>query len=360
MIDSTDIIFNEILGKNGNLGQIILNRPAALNALTQNMIQQISAKLTQWSNDNHIKAVIILGAGDRAFCAGGDIRQLYDIGKIKPTDALTFFYDEYRLNYQIKYFNKPYISFLDGITMGGGAGISVHGSHRIATERFLFAMPETGIGFFTDIGASQFLSHSPGNTGIYCGLTGARIKAADAHYMGIVNHIISHDQLDNVINTLAETEFTSTEKHRVCEILQQFDTTSSQHPPIAEHIKEIESCFSAKSVEEIISLLHKNNSSWCQETAKILSTKSPTSLKIVLEQLKRGMHLDFANCMQMEYCLAQHFLRSHDLYEGIRAVLVDKDQKPQWDPANLADVNDEIVQAYFTSENPSLTLGTLN
>lgn len=355
MINSQDILFNEITGKGGNLGQIILNRPTALNALTQNMIQQISAQLTHWSVDNHIKAVIIQGAGDRAFCAGGDIRKLHDIGKTKPAEALTFFYDEYRLNYQIKCFNKPYISFLDGITMGGGAGVSVHGSHRIATERFLFAMPETGIGFFTDIGASHFLSHCPEYTGIYCGLTGARIKAADAHYMGIINYIIPHTQVENVINTLAETAFSHAEKHRVCEILQQFET-APEHPPISEHINEIENCFNAKSVEEIVTLLHKNNTDWCQETARILLTKSPTSLKVVLEQLNRGKHLDFAKCMQMEYGLVQHFLHGHDLYEGIRAVLVDKDQHPKWNPAKLEEVTNETIQAYFISENPPLPL----
>lgn len=355
MINSNDIIFNEIPGKGGNLGQIILNRPAALNALSQAMIQQMSAQLTIWLSEDHIKAVIIRGAGDRAFCAGGDIRQLYEIGKTNPTEALTFFYDEYRLNYQIKYFAKPYISFLDGITMGGGAGVSVHGSHRIASERFLFAMPETGIGFFTDIGASYFLSNCPGSTGIYCGLTGARIKAADAHFMGIINYIIPHAKLDDVVNTLAETEFIHTTNQQVSEVLRRF-TVSPEHSPLTDHYDEIDNYFAVNTVEEILTLLYKNNSPWCQETAKILLTKSPTSLKVILEQLHRGAHLDFAACMQMEYGLVQHFLRSHDLYEGIRAVLVDKDQKPQWEPANLTDVNKDTVLSYFEPVSPPLPL----
>lgn len=355
MINSDDIIFNEIPGRNGDLGQIILNRPTALNALTHAMIQQLANQLTKWSNTDHIKAVIIQGAGEKAFCAGGDIRKIYEVGKINPDVALKFFYDEYRLNHQIKCFNKPYISFLDGITMGGGAGVSVNGSHRIATERFTFAMPETGIGFFTDIGASYFLSRCPDNMGIYLGLTGARIKAADAFYTGIINHIVPHEKLDDVINHLAEAELNHSAFQQTSEILQQFSMTP-ELPSLAEHRNTVAKCFNAKTVEEILFALNQQNSPWCQDVAKIISTKSPTSLKIILEQLHRGANLDFASCMQMEYGLVKHFLAGHDLYEGIRAVLVDKDQNPKWNPANLSDVRDEIINVYFEPATPALLL----
>lgn len=355
MINSNDIIFNEIKGNGGDLGQIILNRPAALNALTQTMLQQMAVKLAQWSSADHIKAVIIRSASDRAFCAGGDIRALYELGQQKPDAALTFFYDEYRLNYQIKNFNKPYIALLDGITMGGGAGVSVHGSHRIATERFIFAMPETNIGFFTDIGASYFLSRCPGNSGIYLALTGTRIKAADAYYTGIINHIIPHEKLNDAVNTLAETALHDAAHQQVSAILKQFSTTA-EHPPLIDHQQEIDHCFGAKTVTEIIALLNQQNASWCQETAKILSTKSPTSLKIIKEQLHRGAQMEFADCMKMEYGLVKHFLHRHDLYEGIRAVLVDKDHKPQWQPSRLEEVGDELVQSYFTPVVPELLL----
>ncbi len=355
MMNSEDIIFNEIAGKGGNLGQIILNRPAALNALTQTMIQQMAKQLTEWSSADHIKAVIIRGAGDKAFCAGGDIRKLYDVGKINPAEALTFFYDEYRLNYQIKCLKKPYISFLDGITMGGGAGVSVHGSHRVATERFVFAMPETGIGFFTDIGGSYFLSRCPDNMGIYFGLTGARIKTADAFYAGIINHIIPQTKLDAVINQLAETEFDQSAHQQTSDILQQFSVTP-ETPSLINHRDDIKNCFAANTVEEILDLLNQNNSTWCQEAVKIMSTKSPTSLKIVLEQIHRGAKLEFASCMQMEYGLVKHFLAGHDLYEGIRAVLVDKDQNPHWNPAKLSDVSNEIINIYFEPIEPALPL----
>jgi enoyl-CoA hydratase/carnithine racemase len=388
-----EILFSEISGINGNLGCIILNRPTALNSLSQSMIIKMSKQLHAWALAKHIKAVVIRGAGDRAFCAGGDLRELYEGGRSGASNITDFFKHEYCLNYQIQQFPKPYIALLDGITMGGGVGVSVHGSHRIATEKFTFAMPETGIGFFPDVGGSYFLPRCPGKTGIYCGLTGARLKAADALYIGVVNHIIPSAKLDEVISTLAATDFADLSKLKdtdasvtidhsaitnngrsvngnghfvntpaispvnrlVTEILNSFSMTTDQ-PPLAANRRMIDQCFAATTVEEIIQLLQQQKTTWCDETVKVLASKSPTSIKVTLEQLLRGMHFDFPSCMQMEFAMVHHFLGQHDLYEGIRAVVIDKTQSPQWQPVQLKEVTREMVNSYFVAPPSPLPL----
>lgn len=350
-----EIVFSEIQGKDGNLGCILLNRPAALNALTEMMIQKMSIQLHDWALAENIKAVIIRGAGDRAFCAGGDIRKIYDAGKTNDPNIAHFFYNEYCLNYEIKQFPKPYIAFLDGITMGGGVGISVHGSHRVATERFLFAMPETGIGFFPDVGGSYFLPRCTDHTGIYCGLTGARLKAADAIHIGIVDHYINSAKIEEIISALATTSFGNNAKQAVTDILNNFNESISP-APILENSRYIDKCFNGSTVEEILVKLEEQQSAWCNDVIQTLLTKSPTSLKVTLEQLHRGKHHDFAACMQMEFNLVQHFLTGHDFYEGVRAVIVDKDQKPQWQPDKLDVVTNESVKKYFESTATVLPL----
>jgi enoyl-CoA hydratase len=202
----SEILFEKMPGQVGALGLITLNRPQALNALSHEMIIKMYQQLIHWKEDAEVKAIVIQGAGEKAFCAGGDIRKVYDA---KNDEALTmkqFFWDEYRLNSLIHHYSKPYIALLNGITMGGGVGVSLHGSHRVATEKFLFAMPETGIGFFPDIGGSYFLSRCKGRMGIYLGLTGARIKAADALYLNIANHFVGAEKLAELISVLAASD----------------------------------------------------------------------------------------------------------------------------------------------------------
>lgn len=355
MNTENEIIFSEIKGNKGNLGSILLNRPSALNALSETMIQKMSVQLHDWALSSDIKAVIIRGAGDRAFCAGGDLRRIYDAGTANQPNLASFFFNEYCLNFEIKQFPKPYIAFLDGITMGGGVGISVHGSHRVATEKFLFAMPETGIGFFPDVGGSYFLPRCLDNTGIYCGLTGARLKAADALHIGMVNHVMPSAKIEETISKLAATEFTENAHQSVTDILQIFCDTPTT-APIEEHLHCIAKCFEGKTVEEIIIKLEEQNTNWCNDLVKTLLTKSPMSLKITLEQLHRGRHLDFAACMQMEYALVQHFLTGHDFYEGVRALIVDKDQNPQWQPDKLDKISVEEVKKYFAASPTLLPL----
>ena len=341
-----EIVFAALPGKGGNIGHILLNRPKALNALTKEMCQALRGQLKQWQKDKHIKAVIIQGEGERAFCAGGDIRSLYYEGKDNPQAALDFFRHEYRMNASIYHFDKPYISFLDGITMGGGAGVSMHGSHRVATERLLYAMPETGIGFFPDIGAGYFLSRMTERIGHYLGLTGERISAGDAYHFGMVTHLIHSAEQAEVIRAITESSFTAQDNDIVSDIIDQFTITM---PPaeLVEHHRVIANSFDGKSVEEIIIKLQAIHSEWALTTLEKLKSKSPTSLKVTFEQLRRAVNMSFDDIMNMELNIAAQFLKTPDFYEGVRAAIIDKDQSPQWRPDRLEQVTEDKVQTYF-------------
>lgn len=322
-----------------NAGLITLNRPQALNALTAGMVRDIHSQLIDWQDDDRVRHVVITAAGDKAFCAGGDIRQLYDWGLAKDPAFIDFYRTEYLLNIFIKRYPKPYIAIMDGITMGGGVGISVHGSHRVATERLTFAMPETGIGLFPDVGGTYFLPRCPGKLGILLGLTGHRLKVADALFAGVATHFVSAEDCSALVDRLA--------------IADNVDDCLSQHAqdfayaPLAEHKKDIDRHFGANNVEEIVSSLHESGSEWARKTAGIMATKSPTSQKITLEQLTRGAMNDFEACMQIEFRIVNRIFDGHDFFEGIRAVVIDKDQTPKWQPDCLAQVSGDAVARYF-------------
>jgi enoyl-CoA hydratase/carnithine racemase len=345
--DMGEILFSELSGKNGNIGEITLNRPKALNALTTNMCYQLRTQLIEWQQNSRIKAVIIRGAGDRAFCAGGDIRALYADGKENQDAAVDFFRHEYAMNREIFHFTKPYISFLHGITMGGGAGVSIHGSHRVTNEQLIFAMPETGIGFFPDIGAGCFLSRLENKMGYYLGLTGDRIGAADAKWLGLVTHIIPPEKQNDAIAALTDTEFSADAKKQVSQILDAFAVKPST-PRLSEYQQQITDCFSAESVEEVMLRLEENNSEWSLAVTKTLLTKSPISLKVTFEQLKRSEQMKFDEIMQMEFNIALQFLHTADFFEGVRAAVIDKDQNPQWNPPLLDEVSQAHVAAFFS------------
>lgn len=342
-----EVLFEEIPGNGGRIGLITLNRPQALNALTHNMCRLIETKLHYWAEDQQIKAVVVQGVGEKAFCAGGDIRHLYDLGKKEKYDeAMQFFEDEYRLNYRISHYEKPYIAFMDGITMGGGMGLSIHGAFRVGTERLTMAMPETGIGFFPDIGGTYFLSRCPDETGTYLGLTGARIDAADALYINLIDHVVAAYRLPELLNMLIETEFSPEEPEIVTGILKRFNTPTEASELYC-HRDIIETCFSMDTVEAIIEALKAHQAPWYQQAVENIKKKSPLSLKVTLEALRRGLTMDLKRCQEMEYNLCYHFFRDHDFYEGVRALLVDKDKNPQWQPASLDRVSKEKVCSYF-------------
>ena len=329
-----------------SLAFITLNRPQALNALTFEMVTSLYQQLKEWENNPNVKAVVIQNTGNKAFCAGGDIKQVYE-NRDHPNKGNQFFWREYQLNHYIHHYPKPYIALLDGITMGGGVGISLHGNtYRIATANFTFAMPETGIGFFPDVGGTYLLSRCPGYTGTYLALTGARLKAADAIILGLIDYFIPAEKKPLLNETLVSTKFTSNTQADIKTVIQSYNST----PPAAsltEHRQLIDECFKFDTLENILAALQQQDNEWSTHTLKTLQSKSPMSLKVTLQALRRATKLNFDQCMQMEYRLATHFLANNDFYEGVRAVLVDKDQKPKWQPNNIQAVTQEMVDTYF-------------
>jgi len=323
----------------GAVGLITLNRPKALNALTRGMCIAMKRQLEEWAADEAIKTVVIRAAGERAFCAGGDIRVLYDAGQRKSSDVLDFYRDEYRLNRAIRHFPKPYVALLQGIVMGGGVGVSVHGSHRVANETVTFAMPETGIGLFPDVGGSYFLPRLPGELGTYLGLTGERLKTADCLYAGVATHFVPSAQTEALLSALES----GTEPDLV---LRSF-VESPGEAPLAEKREAINRMFSEHSVDGILAALDDDGGAWARATAAIIRKKSPTSLKITLRQLREGRHLSFDDCMRMEYRIVCRVMAGHDFYEGVRAVVIDKDNAPKWRPAELDAVTEAQVSEYF-------------
>jgi enoyl-CoA hydratase/carnithine racemase len=346
MITTTDVLFSEVEGQGGKLGIITLNRPSVLNSLNHDMVVAMDAQLRLWSEAQRIKAVVIKAAEGRAFCAGGDIRLTYERMRSKDPLMTEFFRDEYQLNRLIFHYPKPYIALLDGITMGGGVGVSIHGSHRVATERLLFAMPETGIGFFPDVGGTYFLPRLPHYIGMYLGLTGARINAADCVAAGIATHLVKQENLDQIIDALAQQDLSYHANAVVSDVLNRFHLSpqTSQLMTLAQEISQI---FHADSMQKIMTNLQTNPSAFCQETMATLNKKSPTGLVVTLAALRQGAKMDFDDCMKQEFRLVTHFLLSHDFAEGIRAVIIDKDQSPQWQPKHITEIHENDLNTYF-------------
>lgn len=346
----SEIIFEELPGEHGNVGLITLNRPQVLNALNHDMFLALDAQLAVWEKKSDIKAVIIRAVEGRAFCAGGDIRSAYEKIRIQDPSIDEFFMNEYRMNSRIHHFPKPYIALLDGITMGGGAGISINGSHRIGTEKLLFAMPETSIGFYPDVGATYFLSRLPHHFGYYLGLVGARISYADCLALGLIQSVVKPDSLPAIIDAIKSAKISN--KNAITEILNAF-SIQAPSSDLLTHQQEIETCFSKPTMEDILDALENATSEWCQKTAAIIKTKSPMSLKVTLHALQEAEKINFDACMKTENILTSHFVRGHDFVEGIRAVIIDKDQKPQWKPSKLSEISSQEVMNYFKPLNES-------
>lgn len=335
MTEEAEVLFK----RKGALGLITLNRPKALNALTHGMCIAMKAQLDEWASDAAVKAVAVRGAGDRAFCAGGDIRVLYESGKAGTPYALEFYRDEYVLNATIKRYPKPYFALIHGIDMGGGVGVSVNGSHRVAGEGMVFAMPETGIGLFPDVGGSYFLPRCPGEIGMFLGLTGARLKTTDSLYAGIATHFVPASRWETLLATLSDGV---APEAALAELKDNAPDTF-----LAQHRATIDRIFVLNSVEEILVALDAEHTDWAQDTAKAIRSKSPTSLKIAFRQIREGRKLDFDDCMRMEYRMVNRIVAGHDFYEGVRAVIIDKDNAPKWQPAELSSVSPADVDAYF-------------
>lgn len=342
----TEVLFEEVAGIDGDLGVVTLNRPNVLNSLNLSMIIALSEQLKAWAKAEHIKAIVIRAAEGRAFCAGGDLRLTYERMRHHDAAMNEFFNYEYQLNRLIFHYPKPYIAFLDGITMGGGVGISIHGSHRVATDRLLFAMPETGIGFFPDVGGTYFLPRLRGHIGLYLGLTGARINCDDCVALGLAQHKVASERLPDILNALAQTSLTNNPRAVVTDVINEFSGGIGASKLI-ENQEAIDSSFTATTVEDILQVCQKSSNEFCKQAGAMILKKSPTSLKITLRALQNGMHMDFDACMQQEYRLVNRFLIGHDFLEGIRAVIIDKDQNPHWQPATLEEVTNDLIDPYF-------------
>jgi enoyl-CoA hydratase len=341
MTGEPEILFD----RRGAAGLVTLNRPQALNAVTLAMVRELAVRLAEWARDPAVTRVIVSGAGGRAFSAGGDIRALYELGRAgRQDEALTFWREEYLLNAFIKRFPKPYVALINGIDMGGGVGVSIHGSHRVAGEKFLFAMPEVGIGFFPDVGATWFLPRMPGETGTCCALTGERLKAGDAVATGLATHHVAAARFADLTDALCGAV-------PVDAVLGAFAEPPGE-APFAARRAVIDRLFAAGRVEDILSALDAEAASggadeWAGATAATIREKSPLSLKIALAQMRRGRTWSFDDCMRAEFRIVSRVVYGRDFYEGIRAAIIDKDGAPVWRPSRLADVTDAEVEAHF-------------
>ena len=336
-----------------NKGIITLNRPKALNSLNLSMINQIYPTLNKW-NDAKLDMVIIEGAGDKAFCAGGDVVAITTTSSEKRGTELQteFFKKEYQLNHLIGTLRIPYIALIDGITMGGGVGLSVHGKYRVATEKTTFAMPETGIGLFPDVGGSFFMPKLKGGLGMYLALTGFRLKGADCVHAGIATHICKQEDIKKLKAELLRLD--SCDDSDILELLNHYDAQFSKEKfCLEEKLPFINECFTKNSVESILECLQNSNEGWSKKTADGFKKLSPTSVKVTFEQMSRGKdYSTLKECLQMEYRLACRCCEDIDFYEGIRALLIDKDNNPKWHPNTLKDVTQDILDKYF-SELPN-------
>lgn len=330
------------------IGRITLSRPDALHALNEPMCAEILAALEHWRRDDDVLMVMIdHQEGTRGFCAGGDIRMLKESGAGDCSEARSFFATEYRMNAAIKSFPKPVLAIMDGVTMGGGVGLSVHGSHRIATEHTLFAMPETGIGLFPDVGGGWFLPRLSGELGTWLALTGSRLKGADVVAARIATHYMPSELINPLKKSILGADLSLGAAQMLNEILARLShavSTGSFEP----YLDEINTCFVGDDAETILSALEASGSAWAGQQAKFLRSKSPETVKLALRQLREGACCKtFEDNMRMEYRIGWRKVASHDFQEGVRAVIIDKDNMPVWSPAQLADVSEADIARYF-------------
>jgi len=327
----------------GSAGFVVLNRPKALNALNLEMVRALAEALDAWEDDPAVTRVVVTGAGEKAFCAGGDIRTLHDLGKAgRHDEMLAFWREEYVLNARIQGYSKPYVALVDGIVMGGGVGLSLHGSHRVAGERWLFAMPEVGIGFFPDVGATYALPRLPDRVGTYLALTGDRVGQADALALGLATHAVPSGAMAQLADALTGPE-------PVDAAIARFAVETGPGK-IWNERQAIAQCFGAATLPDVVARLTAAAEAGNVFAGKALATiraKSPTSVAIAFEQMRRGASLGFGEAMQLEFRIVSRIPKGHDFYEGVRAVVIDKDQSPTWRPAALEELDPEAVAAYF-------------
>ncbi|OBG83720.1 3-hydroxyisobutyryl-CoA hydrolase [Mycobacterium sp. E802] len=351
MTENEDVLVSVRSG----VGILTLNRPKAINSLTEPMVAAISEALHAWEHDDSVHTVLLTGAGERGLCAGGDVVALYHSAKAGGADARRFWYDEYLLNAYIGSYPKPYVALMDGIVMGGGVGVAAHGSVRVVTDTTKMAMPEVGIGFIPDVGGTYLLSRAPGALGLHAALTGAPFTGADAIAMGFADHYVPHDQLAAFTEALID------------EGVQKALAAYASEPPASPLVQQrdwIDACYAGETVADIVAALRAHGGTAADNiggtaadnAATLIATRSPVSLAVTLEAVRRAAKLEtLEDVLRQEYRTSCASLKSHDFVEGIRAQLVDKDRNPQWSPASIADVTGADVEAYFVPAEAELT-----
>ncbi|MBC7441077.1 MAG: enoyl-CoA hydratase/isomerase family protein [Ramlibacter sp.] len=335
IIDQPEIL----LRRSGRVGQIILNRPAAMNALTHAMITRISAVLTEWASDDSVRTVLLTGSGERGLCAGGDIVSIYRGAQGSGADAARFFADEYRLNAQIHRYPKRYLAVMDGIVLGGGVGVSGHAGIRVVTERTRLGMPETGIGFVPDVGGTYLLSRAPGELGTHLALTAAFATGADAIALGLADHFVPSHRIPELTRSLAGSD--------AVEAVRALADAPPPSPLLAER-DWIDRCYAFDDVRQILAALERSSAAAAHAAATLIRTKSPTALAVTLASLRRARALPSLEAvLEQEYRVSLRFLEGTELQEGIRAQVIDKDRRPRWSPPTLDEVTADAVTAYF-------------
>jgi enoyl-CoA hydratase len=338
---------DEVLTRvDAGVGFVILNRPKAINSLTQNMVNTLSAVLTEWERDDTVRAVVLSGAGERGLCAGGDVVMVYESARADGVEARRFWRDEYLLNAQIGRFPKPYVSLMDGIVMGGGVGVSAHANTRVVTDRSKVAMPEVGIGFIPDVGGTYLLSRAPGSLGLHAALTAAPFSGADAIVLGFADHYVPNDKLE---------EFTLAIVTDGVERALADHATEAPPSTLAAQKDWINECYAGDTVVDIVDALRGHDVEAAHEAADLITSRSPIAVSVALESVRRAAKLEtLEDVLTQEYRVSSASVSSHDLVEGIRAQIVDKDRNPRWSPATLADVSPAAVDAYFVPVDDDL------
>lgn len=344
MTDESDEVLTEV---EGNVGLITLNRPKAINSLNQQMVDALSTILTGWANDDAVRAVVLSGAGERGLCAGGDVVSIYHSARKDGVEARRFWRDEYLLNAQIADFAKPYVALMDGIVMGGGVGVSAHANTRVVTDTSKIAMPEVGIGFIPDVGGVHLLSRAPGGLGLHAALTGAPFSGADAIAMGFADHYVPHEDVEEFRRAV------------VTDGVEAALAEYAVEPPPSELAAQrdwIDECFSGDTVADIVAALRAHGTGPADDAADLIATRSPIALSVTLEAVRRAAKLETVkDVLVQDYRVSSASLRSHDLVEGIRAQLIDKDRNPKWSPAQLSAVTAADVEAYFAPVDDDLS-----
>ena len=330
----------------GGVGRIVLNRPKAINSLTHPMVTVIAKALKAWETDDAVTAVLVTGAGERGLCAGGDVVAIYHDAKAGGAASREFWHDEYLLNSYIGRYPKPYVAIMNGITMGGGVGISAHGSVRVVTETTKMAMPEVGIGFIPDVGGTYILARTPGLLGVHAALTGAPFSGADAIVMGFADHFVPQDQVEAFIAAVEADGVDAA----VAAYAQQPPPS-----PLEAQREWIDQCYAGDTVADIVAALRAHGAEEARAAADLIASRSPVAASVALEGLRRATKLaTLEDVLRQEFRTSVASLRTHDLVEGIRALLIDKDKNPQWSPATLQEVTAEDIEAYFVSADPDI------